>query len=396
MSASTTLPSYTPRDGVWNEYNGQIVLVENNLNSIRTYSNTCVFQASSALGFTPAGVSIVNSSSAVVVSSSNTSIALVTLTLTASQVFTGVTAGLNSSTARGQIVSADPSTGIVFYIPNGDKTIEQFNTNTFTAQSFTLPMYSGDQCNCIILKSPGRWLIGTLDGYIYEIDVNGVVQDCYSLVLPAVRAPLNALTAITNLAYDNNMLLVSTNQMLFYLDWSTKTQIPISPTIAGGNTNGITLCSGASGETLAVLSGISAVGNNSIVAELDFTIQPGSCRGQIYWSNNQPPITIGLSQNYAMGFGIDNSQKTLAVFNVSTRGTTTETFNIPPGNSISGVAQGRVILANDPGIGDCFVEWDTYMRFPGTYRVPTGQTLMPVYKLGDGANALFYASRFNT
>jgi hypothetical protein len=392
-SGGTTFSSIFPKDGMMNEYTGSAMFIESGLPSFRIVNtSTLVTGVTSTTLSAPIGMTMITPTSALIVSSAVSTVDYIEI---ASGYRTNVSGGSAAPniTAKSQIVAGDTTSGVAFGSSSTSQTLVRM-TSGESVSTITNFGYSNDIAQTIILKAPGRWLVGTSYGYIHEIDINGTIQDTCKLplALSAGRNPsTGSLTAlpIYCMAYDNNMLLVGTDVATFLLDWSTKTVINSNSSQSITSASNILFCTGASGETIAS-HGTAVNATTNSLYELDFTIQPIQVRDQLYLDFSTPVYCLSLSNNYATGFSLDTSGH-MRVFTISARSTTTRTVSTLTPNTQAGLT-----FISDPGVGLSQVLLDTYANLPGTYRVLTGQTIMELIKVGAGAVAQWDCSRYST
>jgi len=397
--ASSTLANCTPTDGCINEANNTYVIVESNLPSLRVFNTSLVQQVSSSISASPIGVCMLNTASAVMVSTSVTTVDFIEIATGYSQTVSGGAHPVTtSSTSKGQYVAADTSLGVAFAQGSGGNTVGQVVKITASPQAVSLITLSTYDENMIsvILKQPGQWLVSGQYGNIYQIDQFGNIQDfCAIRNLMNAGQYKNVTQAINpwNMSYDNNMLLVSSDCGIFLIDWSTKTLLKtIAATPAGTTATPWLICQGSSGVTAAAYINGSQNGQQTVY-EMDYTINPVSINSRLYLdsaSNTVTTLALGAS---GYGFYLDSGAR-MRSFQCTPRGSTTRTVTVQE----SGVNENaRLIVLNDTnGLGESYVVLDTMMTSPATYRVPTGQTLMEIVKVGNGSTALFDVSRYST
>lgn len=377
-----------------------IVLVEDNTPSLRVYNaSTLAFMASSTLVNTSAiAVTMVNALSALVMYSSVTSLDLVEIATGYRQNYVGGATPPGSRSLGGQMIAGDPSQNIALGITSTNIQLLKFNGNTFTV-GLQLWAAENDTGTCIILKGPNRWLLGTLNGLVYEIDSFLNVIDSFNLRLVTfpvgTNNPLgnqNALR-VTQMAYDTNMLILETDgTAVLVVDWSTKTIIK-TWTPEAAVIQPLFFSQSSSGELL-----MTADQNNDVMYEMDMTVSPLTVRGFFYTDSISPVATIGMNAS-GIGWFVDQASPVkIRSFNVTPRATTTRTITVMNTSGAGGVnQQARLTIIDDTsGTGTAFTILDTVMQSPGTYRVPTGRTLMEVVKVGSGVNATYDLSRYNT
>lgn len=400
LSASAFLGTVVTKDSCANINTNSLVLVETSTPSLRVLNaSTLAFMVSSTLVSTSAaGVSMINASSAIVNYSGVTSLDLVEIATGFRQNYTGGAATPAARTSGGQLIAGDPSQGIAFGCTNGNNQLVKFNGNTFTV---SLPVISdeNDATQCIILKGPNRWLVGTTNGLVYEIDSLLNTIDSFNLRLVTfpfgTNNPLGNQSAlrVNQMAYDNNMLIIDCNSTaVLVIDWSTKTVIKTWVPDAA-ITQPTFFSASSSGEIL-----IGSFTNNNVLYELDITVQPLTVRGFHYLDSTSNLGTVGLGPS-GLGWFVDTaSPAKIRSFNVTPRSTATRTITVMSASGAGGVNQQARLTVVDitSGTGTAFTQLDTFMQSPATYRLPTGRTLMELVKVGSGANASYDLSIYNT
>lgn len=394
--ASTTLGVVTIKDSCGTLTANNLLLVEGTTPTVRQLSaTTLAFISSSAILSAPAGVSMINTSSAIINSSLNTTWDLVEIATMYRQNYAG---GATVSTSRGgQCIAGDPSTNIAIGV-SSTRNIVRFSGSSFSATVITLPINSNDIVKCVILKGPNRWLVGTNLGVILEVDSNGYIWDTFNLRLNTWPLggsnPLSGGTGIAayQLAYDNNMLLVETGVSLLLLDWSTKTTLKTFAPEAGATISPVTMCNASSG----VILFSPLVAAQQIVYEMDITVSPLTVRSFCFMDSTATMAAVNMASGY--GWWVDQSSPAkLRSFAVTPRDTTLKTVTVMSASS-GGVHQAaRLTIVDDTsGVGTSQVILDTYMQSPAIYRVPTSRTLMEATKVGLGSIATLDLNRYNT
>jgi hypothetical protein len=400
LAASTTLGiNGSFRDSCPNINTNSIVFIETQTPSIRVLNaSTLAFMLSSTTLANPAGVSMINAASAIIPSTSATTIDLIEIATGFRQNYSGGLATFSKATG-GQVVAGDPTTNIAFITSNTARTLVRFNGNNFTVSQPTLENADPNSIpRSIINIGPGRWLIGTSVNEIFEIDQNSNILDNFSLRLatfPLGTSPDSGSFAIpVNLmSYDNNLLLIETGGGTMLLDWSTKSILKTFQPEGNSSVPSFLFCNSSSGETiLAPFPAPPA----SVIYEFDLTISPLSVRSMYYVAGGNEIISVGMNAFGYVWCADNNNPVSLKSFTVTPRNSTTR--NITVMNTTGGVnQQARLILVDDTsGAGFSNVILDTYMNSPATYRIPTGKTLMEIVKVGLGSTATWDVTRYNT
>ena len=394
LTASSTLFNATPKDGFMNEFTGSACFVETNVPSFRVVNTlTAVQSVSGTCLSAPVGTCMITTLSAVVVSSTQTTVDFFEVS---SGYRTNVAGGSTapSINSKNQLIAGDTVNGVAFACANSAQTLVMITS----AQSVTTLSnfgYSNDIPYSVILKTPGRFLVGTSHGLIHEINLSGTIVDSFVLPIPQSdgKTPSSGnLSAVPVycMSYDNNLLLVGTDIANYLIDWSTKQVLPTQSPQSSTSSSNILFCTGASGETLASHGSSYNDSSTNTIFEVDYTVQPIQTRSRLYMDSTTVINVLALSNNYSRGFSLDNNGK-IRIFTVSARSTTTRTVSAPTPNT-----QARLIFLTDQGAGQCQVLLDTYANLPNTYRVPTGNTIMEMIKIGAGAVAQWDVARYST
>jgi len=401
-NGSISLTSSTLQDGIADPSNNQIYFVESTLPSFRKYDmSTFGFIGSATCLSSPGAICLINNASSVIASTSVTTVDFIE---NATNYRTNKAGGLAlAGNAKNQRIAADTASGIAFYVSSTANKLVKLVGSPQSVTQITLPGVANFLPTCVILKSTGRWLVGGRFGKIYEINSSGNVVD--ELVVPlspntgilSTTALGNlAIDAISSMSYDNNMLLVGTEQALMLFDYSTKTllkQMFIHQ--ATNQPQNAVLCAAASGETVLSWSNAFGAGvENNLIQELDFTVAPFQLRDNLHTDSTNKIVSTGFNPTTALGFALQQTSEKIRIFSVVTRASTTRTFTVNPG----GIDQKfRLILIDDSGgVGNASIILDTYAQSPATYRIPTGKTILELVKVGQGTNALWDYSRYTT
>ena len=403
---SLGISNYSPTDGVANPNNNTFVTVETVKPSLRVYDPSTLTQLLSATTLAaPKGVTLINNLSAVVTSNTQTTIDLIELSSGFRQNYAGglTTIGV-ARTTGGQYVAGDPSTNVAWGISTTAATMVKINGNNFTVSTALISeeLNTSEVFYCVILRVPGRWLAGTNDGSIVEIDSSGNVTDFYRLGL--TEFPLGKTNSgggnqgrnINNMAYDSNILTLSTDAAVVVMDWSTKTILKQHPSPCSGTNPSLMLSNSASGVALACMADAGAL--QIAPMEMDLTIQPLTVRDQVFLDNNYAPQAIGVNSVNGNAFFLNVNFGLIVSLNISPRVSTLRNIIIQSASGAGGVnQQGRLTIVDDTsGVGFSKVILDTYMTSPATYRVPAGATLIEFVKVGLGSNATWDLTRYST
>lgn len=387
------------RDGCTDETNNRVCIVDSSSTTFRAYSLNSPFTqfgSNTTCLTNPAAICLINTASAVIRSNSVTTTDFVELS-TNYRTNTGVSVGgAVPATSKGQQCAGDTSLQVAFFASATNQVITRVSIPANSIQSITIPNMSASNVTCVILKSSGRWLIGTSDGEIYEIDAAvNVIDSWHSNLMPSLGMQRSNLSipasSIQFMSYDNNILTFSdTDGNLFIMDWSTKAMLYQSHT-ALGNDKGYCLSNGASGVTLISMD----YANNTIkpISELDITVLPGTLRDTLFTDSAAPVCSMGINTTNGKCWAIQNTTEKIRVFTVTPRSTVTPTFTIQVNTDV----KAELLLLDDTnGQGTLQVILDTEVQSPGTYRLPSGKNLIACVKYGEGSTALWELHRIAT
>ena len=257
---------------------------------------------------------------------------------------------------------------------------------------------------CVINKSSGRFLVGTDIGQIYEVDINGNIYNTLNVnvdntqgVYASESSAATVTYPVSNLAYDNNILLVGMGDgTTFVYDYTMGTKIAQAQFKGTSSNNGIIFTPAASGEVAAIVGGTGWSNPGIPLFELDFTVKPLKVKDVIYTGSAvSAPQDASINRNNGIGWFVGptaGSVATIYFYSVTgVRPTSLQTFTYP------GNPQGRLTLidlTSGSAVGRPLL--DTYIQFPATYRVPSGKTILAEVEIGDGESAIFQAAQIST
>lgn len=387
------------RDGCTDEVNNRVCIVDSSSTTFRAYSLNSPFTqfgSNTTCLSNPAAICLINSASAVIRSNSVTTTDFIELS-TNYRTNTGVSVGgAVPATSKGQQCASDPSLQVAFFATSTNQAITRVSIPANSIQSITIPNMGSSNVTCVILKGSNRWLIGTSDGEIYEIDsaVN-IIDSWHSNLAPSLGMQRSNLTVpasqIQFMSYDNNILTFSdTDGNLFVMDWSTKTVLRQRHT-ALGNDKGYCLSNSASGVCLISMD----YAQNTIkpISEMDITVLPGQLRDTLFTDSAAPVPAMGINTTNGKCWAIQNTTERIRVFTVTPRDTTvSSTITLE-----AGYDKARMLLLDDTGgQGTVKVILDTVILPNSQYRIPTGKSLIACMKHGDGATAKWKLNRIAT
>lgn len=382
---------------IW-EAGNYALITDSDAARLRWYDlTTQTMTASTTVTNFPGPVALINSASAVVASYSSSTVDFIEL---ASNTRSAVSGSITSTNSRPNLMAADTANSIAMYVGNGTS-VGRVRGATFTVDSVPVRTSSNNRgFTCIVYKSAGRFIVGTANGSLYEIDTNGNIMGEMDIVLASspgtqygVDGTIGAFTCdLTGIWYDNNIVTVSSTMgNIFVVDWTTKELI--NSFQYNSNGTGTPLANTGSGEAIYCVQSASMT---ETLTQLDLTNRCPNLTGMLYGANaaNNTIGNIGINTQTGRGvyfylFG------PVRFFDVtSQRATTTRTFTVSPGGvhqkcqltlieEVSGVATGRPIL-------------DTIMQSPATYRVPTGKAVIELIKTGEGITSSWQVNRYTT
>lgn len=400
--------SSTLRCGIVDPSNGLLYVVESSTPSFRKFNMATLGQLmSSAVVAGSSCITMINSSSAVVGSSTSASVDLIEV---ASGYRTNVTSNaLTTNTGNlSQQAAGDTSLGIAFITAGSTPLLMRVlvTGSAITISQISVPSQINGIFKCVILKSAGRWLIGGTFGQVFEIDSSGTIQDsCIIGLTPnsgvqPLSGSLDSPT-IQFLAFDNNMLMgTTTDGASFLYDWTTKTQLSMSQ--SSQSTTSASLSNSSSG--ICMYSGNYTTGVNNTSSELDFTAAGGVFLGtgasaNFFADSTGAFVCAAMDPNSNYVALLQQTTEKIRVLTVVPRGTTTRTYNI---TDPLGLGRRASILVFDDsgGVGTAKKVLDTVTitGSPVTYRLPTGMSAVKeLIMVGSGVTAGWgYSDNYTT
>lgn len=389
--------STTMRDGCTDEINNRIDIVESSGPSFRQFSMTSPFTqfGSNVTCLTaPAAVCLLNSASAVIRSSSVTTTDYIELA-TNYRTNASSVGGAIPVAGKGQQCAADMAQAVAFFASSTSNAITKVTATAVTSN--TVPSMSNDTVTCVILKGPDRWLLGTAFGAIYEINSSVSVLDSYHTnMLPQIgmaRSASPAACVVKYMSFSDNLLTVTTGDgSMIIMDWSTKT-IMYQNQVSIGQNHGLAISHSASG--VFVAGHTISTNDNKLIYETDGTVIPGQVNDILYTDNSGTFPALGINITTATAWAIQNGTEKIRIFTLAPRTSSTQTFTIQSPSGTNVLA--RLLLIDDTGgQGTDKIVLDTIMQSPGTYRIPSGKSLIAIAKYGEGSTAKWEAHRIST
>lgn len=401
--ASTVINgSHTFFPGITNEAANEAYIIGYGTSFLHRFDlTTFVEVASTAMQSNSCGIALINSASAVGVSATTGNAQFY-------EISSGYTQTMSAgSTPQGnnQAIASDTANNTVMFISSSTRTLHRIVNFTYTALTINTGTTNDGAMNCIIAKSSGRWLLGSQGGAVYEVDSSGNILNKLQVSLDNTSGAGYFETnsgvsflPISNLAYDNNILLIGCGDgtCLVY-DWTTKTKLYQYQINSNSQSRGILFSPAASGEVVAVLDTTQSNPGRS-VCEMDFTVKPLKFYDSMYTNSVNTPQAVGINSQTSVGWFTQSDASSVMriyFFRISgVRPTTTQLFTVNPG----GIDQKARLLLLDDSSGSTVgrTVLDTYMQSPATYRVPSGKSLIAAVKVGEGEDATFQANSDST
>lgn len=300
------------------------------------------------------------------------------------------------------LCATDSVNGVSFFVTGQNSLLTKFTHNTWTTSNLTLTglanrsvQGSGLGTTSIIFIGNGRFLVGTSQGSIAEIDGSGTIYKiAYLDRSPKVDVnDVSTTNLVLTMVYDNGMLLVQTNSGEFVLlDWSatevkTLQSWPISKSadwFVSTSYEGVVVTNADEFD--------SALITNNVIQEMDFTTFPLKCDEVLFTGNANAFYSCGVNTTNNKWWSVQGvSGYRLLYGGITPRATTTVTVNMP----IPGV-DGELILLEDSGVGTARVILSTWSGASRTLRVPAGIDIIQLTKQGEGVDATWGMSRYST
>lgn len=337
---------------------------------------------------------VAGGASAVVAYSSGTSVSLFELPSFYRTDHTTATT-LNSSTIGGKKGAYNHDSGICLWGTStspGSRVLMKFDTNTRTVSTFTLNIGYA-YVRTLTYIGNNRFLIGTSEGAIFEIDDSGTIYAGANLQIPFFDTGTytNSIPEpeITSIIPDGNLLMVMTNQGSTHIwDWSTKRELDLIKT--HNSSSPLYISNSASGVCIIARDkDQSSSGAWSGLNEVDLSICPFRVRATAF-NNDFRGYAGGVVINPSTGRWatiMDSTSVRLLVGTIIPRDSVVQTLTSP------GDVDVEVIIINDT---DGEVSLNTYMKSPGDYRLPAGKDIIEIIKSGEGTTALWSVRNYAT
>lgn len=388
--------------GITNEAANEAYIIGYGTSFLHRFSlTTFVEVASTSMQNNSSGLALINSASAVAVSATTGNAQFYEI----SSGYTQTLAAASSPQGNNQGIAGDPTNNTVMFISSSTRVLHRIVNFTYTALTLNTGSTTDGAMNCIIAKSPGRWLLGTQGGAVYEVDSSGNILNKLQVSLDNTSgagyfesSSAVCYLPISNLAYDNNLLLVGCGDgtCLVY-DYPTQTKVYQYQINSTSQLRGVLLSPVASGEVVAVIDTTQSNPGRS-VCEMDFTVKPLKFYDSMYTNSANTPQAVGINTQTSVGWFAQNdasSTQRIYFFRISgVRPTATQTFTVQN----SGIDQKARLMILDDTTGNMVGRplLDTYMQSPATYRVPSGKTLKIMVKVGEGEDAVWQVNSLTT
>lgn len=383
-------------DAVVDASNNELYIVETTGPSMRKFNLQTLSQVGSSITTlaNPGCIALINSASSVIVSTSVSTVDFIENATGYRTNLTGGNAVLN--TLKGQRMASDTTNGVAIACTGSSNLLVKI-TATQAVSTITLKGMTNWSAECIIFKSSGRFLVAGKFGKVYEIDLNGSIQDELTVTMDPntgllaneADSPLD-LPTIYFISYDNNLLTVTTDESISVYDYSTKTKLwqhQMNQTSGGSQ---MVLCAASSGESLMARNSIVSAGNP--ITELNFTTYGPRLGDTLFTDNANAVFCTGFAPGLSFGWALHHTIEKIRVFTVSAPPTTIQTVTLP-----SPYLSGRLLVLDDTnGVGTIQRVLDTYCLSGNTYRLPTGKTLIGITKMYNGTNAFWCEARIST
>lgn len=311
-----------------------------------------------------AGITLITAATAVTVSTSSNSVDFIDVNTNAR---TNITSGANTaySGGFGPQVCGNREAGVAIATRNSNGNIQKI-TSAQAVSTLSPTSLSGAQASCIILKTSAtgdlqRWLLGTNNGKIIEIDASGTEYQTITLpTTPQISAPTQY--TVSGLAhYDDKLLVVTSYGILYIYKYSTSQLLSKEILYDASLVNPTNGCVVGSASGLALIgSGRSTGGGNSL-SEYFFNTSNPNFQENYYNLDTGAVIVSNIRINPYRG-------KAVITFSTGTGAAQMRMFDIDIGmaaepvdlqNPVGVRVDGRVIRILDNGIGRSTIDSDT-------------------------------------
>lgn len=298
-----------------------------------------------------AGISLISSASAIIVSSSSTTLDLVELSAGYRQNYSG--GAVTGFSTKGQLVAGDPTTLIAFACSNTNSEVVKMNGNTFTVSRPTPSALSGAKATSIITKPGGNaWILGTNNGLIIEIDNAGA--SVKTITLPTTpntgTAPTFTVTGLT--MYGDILMCTTSHGAMFIYQYSSSTVLYknlMCPARAASLGN--TLCDSSSGYCLYGSNQNSSVNSSMGLSLINLTSSPPLIEDtQVFFGAGEDVVASGFDPSISKAFVLTsaNSPVKIKIFDLDVSTCNIQTRSQDPAGA--DVAS-RIIRILDSGPG---------------------------------------------
>lgn len=313
------------------------------------------------------GICLISAASAIVTSSSTNRVDFINVQ---TGQLTQVTSGANT-TYSGQTtpqVACNQSLGVSIATRSSNGNLMKI-TNSQVLTTISPTSLSGAQGVTIILKQatgadPGRWLIGTNNGKVIEIDSSGIVYKTLTLpTTPNIGTAPTVETVVGLAHYPPNLLVISDFGNMFMYEYESSTLLHRSPVPQGTTvnpSNGVILSNSASGYAIM---GTNLTYSNTPLAEVVFNL-PNLILNKPFWNSDvnagSQIIQIKINPNIGVAVASFSTVTGYPLYLYKLNSTqllkNIEQIELqkPEGFRIAG----RVIAIRDYGVGQTAVEID--------------------------------------
>lgn len=314
-----------------------------------------VVSSTTSPGSSPSGIGIINSASAIIVSSAVNQYDFMNL-------FTGARGSITTNavptnlSANNQQVACLPASSLAVVTQVASGGFRLINGNTFSASLVTVPGMTNEAVTSVILRSPSStFLIGSTSGIVREVTTAGVVLQLANISSsPSIGENLQKICGLA--AFGRYVVAVTDRGMMYCLDWDAAGTITdalmvgmnlgASPTISLSNSSSgvFILPSGATTTANETLTEIYINQGKFYIS--DIFIEESSTATFGSWIDPQTNRVLRLLQSSTTQKGRLFELSSTMPVNVSTR------IQYPLGVDVAGT----ILRIRDCGVGSAQVE----------------------------------------
>lgn len=345
-------------------------------------------------------VVVANGASAVCATNSSSNWQLVQLSTAYVQTYAG---GLAMPfTDHNQQMDYDPVNGIVMGGSSTSGKVSILNLNTYAMSQVTPAYlnYLGAKATCVFFKGNGRFIIGTDQNCILEIDSAGNTYNVIRLPLDQFekQAPgTGVYHVISHLALWNDILtVISKVGNIYQYSYTNGDLLYKSLWNIGSFSNpvGAFLCTPVSG--IVICGGVANPNNAGMypVFEVDISMVPYQIRDVAWFSTSTSNYynSVGINPATNAAWAGNFTDSTLYLFTLAAKPyvNTFVKFNDPPGVPV----QGSCIMYDET---DSTLICDVTVPPAGAnISVPTGKTMLQIGMIYNGTDTKFDLTEFST